>query len=233
MKLEEVSTKKIAQIKSSLLLLFLLFLLLYYLITFIGPLAGPVIAAAVSVQLNHKIIETVRDSKLISKKRREEIYNIIMNDNTIFKEYTVIDNKKIDEINILNASLLAMEISIKNIINQINNQNSSSSASSSSSLLVALIDGNKCPKNLGIKTIPVIKGDKLVYSIALASIIAKVERDKIMDDYDKIYPNYNFKQHYGYPTKEHFLLLHKYGASPIHRISTKPVQRILYNPTIE
>lgn len=189
-----------------------------------GCLAGPVVAAAVCVPKSHTVIETVRDSKLISKKKREEIYNIIMNDVTIFKDYTVIDNKKIDDINILNASLLAMEMSLQKVMNQINNQNSIESSS-----FVALIDGNRCPKNLKVKTIPIIKGDKLVYSIALASIIAKVKRDEIMDEYHKLYPNYNFINNYGYPTKQHFLLLHKYGPSPIHRISTKPVQRILFN----
>lgn len=188
-----------------------------------GPLAGPVVAAACCCpsHLQHKLIEKVNDSKLLSEKKRNEIYELIMNDNSILKAVTIIDNDKIDEINILKAALLAMELSIEKVTKQIQN--------SENDKICALVDGNKAVRGLPFKVIPVVRGDKLVYSIALASIIAKVERDRIMTQMHEIYPQYNFAQHKGYPTKDHFLLLHQYGPSPIHRKSTKPVQRILYN----
>ena len=164
-----------------------------------GPLCGPVSAAAVIMPKNI-FIEGVADSKKLSEKKRELLYPLIIN-TALAYSVVFIDNNVIDEINILNASLLAMETAINNLKLKPD---------------YALIDGNQ---NRGI-TIPnktVVKGDSKSYSIACASIIAKVERDRFMLEIDEKYPEYGFKKHKGYGTRAHYEAIEKYGILEIHR----------------
>ena len=173
-----------------------------------GPLAGPVVAAAVI--LNKKMIpEGINDSKKISKKKR-----IIINENLIKHHHYAIglaSVEEIDEINILQASLLAMKRAILglNIIPK-----------------SVLVDGNQLPK-LDFNMYPIIKGDSKSLSIAAASIIAKVCRDKIMEELSKKYPGYYWEKNSGYGTKQHLLALKTLGVTPIHRKSFSPIYNML------
>lgn len=164
-----------------------------------GPLAGPVYACAIIMKEDF-IIPEVNDSKKLSEKKREALYDVIL-ENAIDYSVASVSHKEIDEINILNATLKAMDTAISNL--KIKPQ-------------LALIDGNQ---NRGIVTPSrtVIKGDGLSYNIAAASIIAKVSRDRYIIKMDEIYPEYGFKKHKGYGTKEHMEALRKYGPCEIHR----------------
>jgi len=166
-----------------------------------GPLAGPVVVASVIMPLNN-LIDGVDDSKKLTEKKREELYNKIIERALSFK-IEVISEKTIDEINILNATKLGMERSINGL---------------NITPDFALINAVK-NLNLVCDYLPIIKGDYLSYSIGCASILAKVTRDKIMKDYSKTYPNYMFEKHKGYGTKLHIELLKKYGKCEIHRNS--------------
>ncbi len=164
-----------------------------------GPLCGPVAAAAV-IMPKDSFIDGVNDSKKLTEKKREELYEKIVKE-AIAYHVCLIDNKEIDEINILNATLKAMETAINRL---------------SVKADFALIDGNR---NKGITTPnqTVVKGDSKSYSIACASILAKVTRDRLMEEYDKMYPEYGFSKHKGYGTKAHYEAIEKYGITPIHR----------------
>jgi ribonuclease HII len=164
-------------------------------------LAGPVVAACVLLPKGC-LIEGVNDSKKLSAAQREKLYDIIV-DKAISIGTGIIDEKCIDEINILNATKLAM----KNAVAQIK---------PCPDLL--LIDAVTL-EDVKIAQLPIIKGDALSISIAAASIIAKVTRDRIIDQADDIYPQYGFKRHKGYGTEEHINAIKKYGICPIHRIS--------------
>jgi len=166
-----------------------------------GPLCGPVAVAAV-IMPEGLIIEGVNDSKKLSEKKREELFDIIM-ENAISYSIVFEDEKTIDEINILNATLQAME----KAINSLNPKAD-----------FALIDGNRS-KGITIPCKTVVKGDSLSHSIACASILAKVSRDRLLLEYDKMYPEYGFKAHKGYGTKAHYEAIEKYGILPIHRRS--------------
>ena len=165
-----------------------------------GPLAGPGCVASVIMPLDkNSIIEGVNDSKKLTEKKREKLFDQIVNKAFAFS-VEFIDEKIIDEINILNATK-------KGMINAINNLSVKPD--------VVLIDAVKLDVN--VKTESIIKGDALSYSIACASILAKVSRDRLMLEMDNKYPNYNFKKHKGYGTKEHIANLKKFGACEIHR----------------
>ncbi len=164
-----------------------------------GPLAGPVVAAAV-VFKNSIDIPLVDDSKKIKESDREILYERIINESISFG-IGIVDNNDIDEINILQASLKAMKIAVYNLDVEPD---------------IILIDGNKSfVMNKEIHT--VVKGDSKSFSIAAASIIAKVERDRIMKNLSLQYPEYKWEKNKGYPTKEHFELVRKYGITPFHR----------------
>jgi len=164
-----------------------------------GPLAGPVVAAAV-VFNNNIDIPLVDDSKKLKESNREILYQRIINESISFG-IGIIDNKEIDEINILQASLKAMKIAVNNLNVEPD---------------IILIDGNKSfVMNKEIHT--VVKGDSKSFSIAAASIIAKVERDRIMKNLSLQFPEYKWEKNKGYPTKEHFELVRKYGITPYHR----------------
>ena len=166
-----------------------------------GPLAGPVVAAAVILPRDEKILY-LNDSKQLSAKKREELYEIIMNKAVAVgigeSSYT-----RIDEINILNATYEAMRKAI-------NNLKVKPDILLNDAVTIPLVD---------IKQVPIIKGDAKSASIAAASIIAKVTRDRMMEDYDKIYPEYNFASNKGYGSAEHIKALKEFGPTPIHRRS--------------
>jgi ribonuclease HII len=166
-----------------------------------GPLAGPVYAAAVVLPRGF-IIDEVNDSKKLTPKKREELFDVIISS---AKAYAIAsaDEKEIDEMNILEASLLAMRRACEALAAKPD---------------FALVDGNRDPR-LGIKTQCIVKGDGKSESIAAASILAKVSRDRFMTDLDKKYPQYGFIKHKGYPTKDHYKAILKYGISPVHRLT--------------
>lgn len=166
-----------------------------------GPLAGPVVAAVVILPENI-FINNLKDSKKLSPKQRDELYEQIKNKALAF-EIGMADEKSIDDINIFNATKKAMEQAVNSLKLKPD---------------ILLIDAMKLD-NLNISQISITKGDNLSISIAAASIIAKVTRDRIIEEYDNIYPQYGFAKHKGYGTKEHIEAIKKYGICPIHRIS--------------
>lgn len=170
-----------------------------------GPLAGPVVAAAVILPKECEI-NGLNDSKKLSHQKREILYHQIKAV-AVSIGVGIIEPDEIDRINILRAALLAMEIAVKKLNPKPD---------------FLLIDGN-IRTSLLIPQQAVIGGDSICNSIAAASIIAKVARDLIMDDYHNIHPEYNFKKHKGYPTKEHYEALRKFGPCPIHRKTFKGV----------
>lgn len=167
-----------------------------------GPLAGPVCAAAVILPENIEI-EGLNDSKKLSEKKREALFEVIK-EKAVAYSIAYGSLEEIEEINILNATFLAMNRAISEL--KVNAD-------------FALIDGNQVPKGIEIPCQTVVKGDAKSASIAAASILAKVTRDRLLLEYDKEYPQYNFKKHKGYGTKEHTELILEYGPSPIHRMS--------------
>lgn len=166
-----------------------------------GPLAGPVYAAAVILPVGTEIAG-LNDSKKLSEKKREEFFDII-NDVAISISVGTASEKEIDEINILNATFLAMKRAVEGL---------------EISPDYAIIDGNRAP-NLEIPTETVVKGDGKVMSVAAASIIAKVSRDRFMLKMAEQYPEYQFEKHKGYGTRLHYEMIEKNGVSPIHRRS--------------
>ena len=166
-----------------------------------GPLAGPVCAAAVILPLNVEI-PGLNDSKKLSDKKRRELYPVIK-ETAIAYGIAFADHKEIDEINILQATYLAMERAINQLAVKPN---------------LALIDGNRA-KDFGIPVETVVHGDSLSASIAAASVLAKVTRDDYMLKMAEEYPGYDFEIHKGYGTKAHYAALTELGASPIHRMS--------------
>lgn len=167
-----------------------------------GPLAGPVFAAAVILPRGY-VIEGVNDSKKLSEKKREELFEKIKSEALCYSIASV-DEKTIDEINILNATFLAMEKAVEGL--EIKTD-------------FVMIDGNRAPKYLDITCQTVVKGDAKSASIAAASILAKVSRDRFMLEMAEKYPEYCFEKHKGYGTKLHYEMLDKYGVSEIHRKS--------------
>ncbi len=166
-----------------------------------GPLAGPVCAAAVILDPKDPI-EGLDDSKKLSEKKREELFAQIM-DRALSAGVGFASEKEIDEINILQATFLAMQRAVDAL---------------SVKPDFALIDGNRMPP-LTIEGKTVIKGDSKSASIAAASIIAKVSRDRLMTELDTEFPQYGFAKHKGYPTKLHYEMIHQFGVSPVHRKS--------------
>lgn len=174
-----------------------------------GPLCGPVVAGAVILPVNYKL-EGLTDSKQLSEKKREEYFKILQKE-AISIGVGIVEAKEIDEINILEASRKAMYIALNNL--EVTPQYILSDAMS--------LD------DIDIPSRPIIHGDALSLSIAAASVVAKVTRDHIMYELDKKYPEYNFKKHKGYPTKEHLNLIKKYGIMEEYRVSYKPVRELL------
>jgi ribonuclease HII len=169
-----------------------------------GPLAGPVVVAAVIISNDNKILG-IKDSKKLTENKREYLYNLIAQ-NAIEFVIEIIDNNVIDQINILRSTMLGMEKCIKSL---------------KKTPKKFIIDGNyfklrdDYQKNIRYETI--IKGDDKYYEISCASILAKVTRDRIMKEYHIMYPQYGFNTNKGYGTKSHINSIRKFGLSPIHR----------------
>lgn len=166
-----------------------------------GPLAGPVVAACVILP-EEVFIKGLNDSKKLTPSKRDLLYEEIR-EKAVALGVGMADEKCIDEINILNATKRAMKMAVESI-------------KPVPELL--LIDAVKLD-DVGIRQLPIIKGDALSISIAAASIIAKVTRDSLIDEMDEHYPLYGFKKHKGYGTEEHINAIKKYGICPIHRLS--------------
>ena len=164
-----------------------------------GPLCGPVVAAAVILPRDTEI-EGLNDSKKLTEKKREKLFEIIK-EKAVAYAIAEASPEEIDEINILNASMLAMKRAIEALPIKAD---------------FALIDGN-CSRGFEIPTQTVVKGDAISASIAAASILAKVTRDRQCAELDMQYPEYGIAKHKGYPTKDHMDAVRKYGPSPIHR----------------
>ena len=166
-----------------------------------GPLAGPIVVAGVIMPLGESdLIDGVNDSKKLSAKKRDKLYDEILA-KAIDVQVAVVDNKTIDEINILNATKQGMLQCIEGF----------------SEVDCVLIDAVKL--DTSVRTLSIVHGDALSYSIAAASIVAKVTRDRMMEDFDKSYPQYGFAKHKGYGTAAHIAALKQYGPCPIHRRS--------------
>lgn len=170
-----------------------------------GPIAGPVVAAAVILR-DHPLIVGINDSKKLSDKKRRELFGVIRRDALAYS-VGIVEPAEIDRINILRAAVKAMEIAVEGL---------------SIKPDFLYIDGNTgISSKIDQETI--IKGDSKCPSVAAASIIAKVERDMIMESLHVEYPEYNFRRHKGYPTREHLEAVRKHGPSPVHRLSFKGV----------
>ena len=165
-----------------------------------GPLAGPVVAAAVKINEYHDFFKEINDSKKLSEKKREALFDKIVDECICYSVGTA-SVEEIDEINILQATFLAMKRAVDGLEVKPD---------------IALIDGNKKP-GLDIAEWDIIKGDATSANIAAASIIAKVSRDRYMRQIAEKYPEYQFEKHKGYGTKLHYEMLDKYGISDIHR----------------
>lgn len=170
-----------------------------------GPLAGAVVAAAVKLKNYDSDLDEINDSKQISEKKREKLFNVIKKH--FFVGIGIADTKEIDEINILNATFLAMRRALENLKKECDGE------------YLILVDGNfKIREYIG-KQKPIIKGDAKSLSIAAASIIAKVTRDRMMKEEAVKYPLYGFERHKGYGTKQHREAIKEYGILGIHRKS--------------
>lgn len=165
-----------------------------------GPLCGPVCAAAVILPLDCEI-EGINDSKKLSEKKREALYDVITK-KALAYGIAMVDAATIDKINILQATFLAMRTAVEKLEIQPD---------------IALIDGNLKPGLEKIEQRPIVKGDAKSISIAAASILAKVTRDRYMIEIDKKYPQYKFAQHKGYGTKLHYQMIEQYGICDEHR----------------
>lgn len=171
-----------------------------------GPLAGPVFAAAVIFEKG-VVIPEINDSKKLSEKKREELFDVITEKALCYKIVSV-DEKEIDKINILSAALKCFNLAVSglDIVPD-----------------VALIDGNRCGE-MPVEYETIVKGDAKSMSVAAASILAKVARDRYITELDSVYPEYNFKKHKGYGTKEHLEAIAAHGPCPIHRLTFKGVR---------
>ena len=173
-----------------------------------GPLCGPVVAGAV-VFLSHdiEIPVVIRDSKQMSEKQREAAYDWITNNPNILWTTAQCSAREIDEMNILQASLTAMKRAISALKCEVE---------------YCLVDGNKMPQGLIGES--VVKGDAKSLSVAAASIVAKVTRDRIMKDLAKKYPQYEWEKNAGYPTQQHLQAINKYGINEYYRKTYRPVK---------
>lgn len=166
-----------------------------------GPLAGPVCAAAVILP-EGMLLEGVNDSKKLTEKKREKLFDVIT-ESAVAYSVAFATVEEIEEINILNATMLAMKRAVEGL---------------SVPADFAYIDGNRTP-DLKIPSEYIIKGDARSMSVAAASILAKVSRDRLLLEYAKLYPEYHFEKHKGYGTKLHTDMIKEFGPTPVHRMS--------------
>ncbi|HBI34396.1 MAG TPA: ribonuclease HII [Candidatus Moranbacteria bacterium] len=201
-----------------------------------GPLCGPVLAcAAMFKDINFEIpadkqkqFDLIRDSKKVSEKQREEIFDFI--NEHFYIGIGLCDHITIDRINILEASFLSMKKAVSDLIR--NKSKVESQKLKVEERIIILVDGNKVIPNLSMEQYAVVGGDKLVKSISAASIVAKVTRDRMMQEMHVKYPQYGLDKHKGYGTKMHMDALIKYGPCEIHRKSFAPVKKALNRATL-
>lgn len=177
-----------------------------------GPLAGPVVAAACLIPEHLELFRGIQDSKKTTEEDRDRLYEELTAHREVVWAVSVVDDKRIDEINILAATMEAMTGAVASLRGKVKD------------LAYALIDGNRVPAALPVPAQAVVKGDSKCYSIAAASILAKVTRDRIMLDLHDKYPQYEFNVHKGYPTPAHMALVKKHGKSPVHRLTFAPLK---------
>lgn len=169
-----------------------------------GPLAGPVVVGAVVMPRESKL-EFMNDSKKVTEKRRELLYDEIC-ETALAYGIGIIPQEEIDELNILNATKKGLHLALGQVIEKLN-----------AKLDIVIVDALKDIDTFGITYQSIIKGDATCYSISAASILAKVTRDRIMAQWDEIYPEYGFINHKGYGTAKHIEAIKKYGPCPLHR----------------
>ena len=169
-----------------------------------GPLAGPVAVGAVVMKPNSEL-EWVNDSKKVTEKRREILFDKIKED-ALAWSVQLISQQEIDELNILQATKKGLHLAVEDIINQLGTKPD-----------IILVDALREIDTCGIPYESIIKGDATCYSISCASILAKVTRDRIMKEWDEVYPQYGFAGHKGYGTAKHIQAIKEYGPCPLHR----------------
>ena len=169
-----------------------------------GPLAGPVSVGAVVMKPDSKL-EWVNDSKKVTEKRREILYDRIIEDSLAWS-VQLIDQKEIDEINILEATKKGLHLALEDIINQLKQKPE-----------IILVDALREIDTFNIPYQSIIKGDATCYAISCASILAKVTRDRVMKEWDEVYPMYGFEKNKGYGTAAHIQAIKEYGPCPLHR----------------
>lgn len=197
-----------------------------------GPLAGPVVACAVALKnyvagiINYesKKFDLIRDSKTLSEKQRERLFDFIQEN--FFVGVGLCDHETVDRINILEASFLAMKAALSSLKSKISAYGGKKTNYLNARCII-LVDGNKKISNLSMDQRAIVGGDKIVKSISAASIIAKVTRDRMMKEMHEKYPEYGFDKHKGYGTKFHVEALMKVGPCKIHRKSFEPVKSFL------
>lgn len=183
-----------------------------------GPWVGPVVAGCavfLSRDVDGLLLSELNDSKKLSKKKREMLYDLLMKEKdkgTMLLGIGEASAKEVDEINILNASFLAMKRAV---------------AASGAKPALVLVDGNRLCSDFDFKARAVVKGDAKSYSIAAASILAKVYRDRLMEKMAEVYPGYGFEKNAGYGTKAHIEGLKQFGVTPEHRRSYAPIKEFL------
>lgn len=171
-----------------------------------GPLAGPVSVGAVIMKPD-SMLEWVNDSKKVTEKRREILYDKIIED-SIAWSVQLISQQEIDELNILEATKKGLNLALKEIMEQLNKKPD-----------IIIVDALREIDTFGIPYQSIIKGDATCYSISCASILAKVTRDRVMKQWNEIYPQYGFAKHKGYGTAQHIQAIKEYGPCPLHRRS--------------
>ena len=175
-----------------------------------GPLAGPLVGAIVVMKVSFlkKSNFNFKDSKSLTSKEREKIFDWLKNQKEIEFAFSFVSPKTIDKLNVLKATFLAWRRSLKKLKRKPE---------------ILFVDGNQKIPNLKIKQIPIPQADKKIFPVSLASVVAKVLRDRFMERLAKKYPFFQFELHKGYPTKRHLTLLEKFGVLPVHRKSFRPV----------
>ena len=180
-----------------------------------GPLAGPVSAGAVVIHNEKQVVEIVRDSKKMTEKQRDEAYDLIKEKSTAYG-IGMVDSKEIDRVGIQEAVKKAMILALVQVERMLNEKAE-----------YLIVDGLNVLPIIGYKMVKIKQGDLHHYSISAASVLAKVERDRIMEEYSKKYPEYGFEKHVGYGTKYHMDMLKKFGPCDIHRRCFGPVKELL------
>lgn len=175
-----------------------------------GPLAGPVVAAA-CIFPEDLVIDAIHDSKQMTEEEREEVFEELMGNPEVIKSVCVIDHKRIDDINILEATMEAMHKSVEGL---------------STKADWVLIDGNRIPEPLKDRAEAIVKGDAKSVCISAASVLAKVTRDRMMVEIAEKHPEYGFAEHKGYGTKSHMDAIHKHGPCPYHRMTFAPMKHM-------